>query len=883
MGKSEMGFVPFEPKKADAKRKKALEEERAKIAEEKKQKEAAEAVLAFQTQKTTPGEGQKTISVELSDIERAEQAEQEDEVKIKPTTAAERQAIIDSTFSDAEAADSSSQAKKRKLKIGGEGTVWENENGEKIEIMKSIGNKTSGEWKVRMRMEGKGIREFDTAKEARDFLEKGGFEKAPAQEKADVFYPPVPTSGKTTEHIDNPEIIEDDGKDKGGEVVDAEFEEVKDEQLENLQKAVEEARKNYAGKDYEVSNKLARIKSILGGHFKFKTNDDQATNTSLNQYKTVLNELLSYQIEKIKSRNLPDDQVGKEIGALAKYFNQDEKINLFEAHTNARTEAVEKKFGKIPGAIMEKTGNFINHYRKLDWKKKMAVGVGLGLTGLGFLAFGQRIVGGAAAGVGVTTGLEAHYRKKENKKSIAEQANIKNNLENITSPEEKYAALMQKMQAEMDGYRDSLRTEKTKARNRKLMGLATGVFLGSGAVSHLMHWGLDETGASHYISEAKKALGFGSVGDVKVAGNKNGIVDKIVATEKPKASQVLGGLDNSAGNNPALDGNVGSAVEAAPDIEISKNIPLTIEKGSSFEGSIIKHLESTGVEHKEAGQMAHRMYLDYIENHPDPTGHGYNIVHPNAQLEIGLDADGKPEILNFEDSPASEWDKVSNIKINADEASEKIAANITPENPIVESTNPEILPEKNIVSSLAEAADNTGSSFNGAGATAGAVGIAGASLGLKNIAKKKEGKVIPFAEAKEAKEKTKEAAKQAKQEMREKNKMRKELEKIAKKYGAEINDDDSFLSRAKGFIKIVSLGSLANWGVMKNVEFSEKDLKEKLSPKLVRNLRKMEKILMDNYGKEFKAKEGETIKKWMARVAEKSRSSQEFVMEKLAA
>jgi hypothetical protein len=158
-------------------------------------------------------------------------------------------------------------------------------------------------------------------------------------------------------------------------------------------------------------------------------------------------------------------------------------------------------------------------------------------------------------------------------------------------------------------------------------------------------------------------------------------------------------------------------------------------------------------------------------------------------------------------------------------------------------------------------------------AAGGALGGAVMGAGIKNMADNKKAKkdnIISFAEAKEKKER---------------NKIQKDLAKLAKKYGAEINENQEFFSRAKVFIKIVSLDSPANWGAMKNVEFSASELKKTLSPKMVRNLEKAKKTLIENYGREFEVKKGETVKKWMARITEKSLASQEpiEVEEKIAA
>ena len=276
--------------------------------------------------------------------------------------------------------------------------------------------------------------------------------------------------------------------------------EKEDKEMEELQVAVEQARKNYALEDYKVTNILAKIRKVLGGNLHSTSGNLQETHSVYNQYKIALTELLDYQIEKLKEKNLPPEKLSEELEKLTKYFNQDEKLNLFDAHTEARVEILEKKFGKAPGKIAEQSSKFINWYRKLNWKKKIALSATAMLSGAGLLIIGQRMLGGVAVGVGTTAGLEGRYRRKEDKKSQKEQINIKEKLKVISDPEEKYAAFMESMQNEMDGYQKSLKTEKTKARNRKLIGATAAIFIGSGAASHLAHWGMDKTGASDYLS-----------------------------------------------------------------------------------------------------------------------------------------------------------------------------------------------------------------------------------------------------------------------------------------------------------------------------------------------------------------------------------------------
>jgi hypothetical protein len=75
---------------------------------------------------------------------------------------------------------------------------------------------------------------------------------------------------------------------------------------------------------------------------------------------------------------------------------------------------------------------------------------------------------------------------------------------------------------------------------------------------------------------------------------------------------------------------------------------LHVPEGSSVEGTLRRTLEEKfGYTHADSGGEAHRMVLRFRDAHPDPTGHGYNLVHPGA--EIRLSPDGK-DIAEFHDN-----------------------------------------------------------------------------------------------------------------------------------------------------------------------------------------------------------------------------------------
>jgi hypothetical protein len=276
------------------------------------------------------------------------------------------------------------------------------------------------------------------------------------------------------------------------------------EDLENERKELEDNvkkfREAYAKKDYEATNVFSKIKNVFGKHLKSDYKEVSGTLPSFNEYKEALQNLLNYEIDKIRESNLSEEDLKSEIEKLTKYYNQDEKTNLYEAHTDARAQVWEEKFGKTPGYLAEKTGKFVNWYRKVDWKKKVALGVVLGASGLGFAVAGQRILGGAVAGTGLTGALEGRYRKKEGERAKEKRDKIMDEIQKAENQENKFDILMEKMRIEMANYDKNLKTEKDKARNRKLLGATAGIFIGAGGIS----WLSEKTGLGDALKTAKE-------------------------------------------------------------------------------------------------------------------------------------------------------------------------------------------------------------------------------------------------------------------------------------------------------------------------------------------------------------------------------------------
>ena len=400
----------------------------------------------------------------------------------------------------------------------------------------------------------------------------------------------------------------------------------KDKEIQELWKIIAQKeqerdgkRMKYAAEEYRTYNMVSSIKKFLG--IKYDSAKIDSLHSNYNDYKIANTELLDLKLEYLKKKGLSGEELKKEMGNLVKEFNVDEGVNLIGDHTKAKARVIEEKFGRAPGWITDKASEFINWHRKIGWKKKMIFNTALAMSGIGAVALGaNRIISGTAAGAGIAGMMEAGHRGKEKRKAGEKSAEL---LQSMEIAEDKYLFLMEKMQVEIGGYDKKLKTEKAKARNRKLIGAAAAVFIGSGAFSYI----LGKTGATHWIMEK---LGF----ETHPTHPISGITDKELSWRQGSPS----GLAYNA--QEGLPPGGGAAAEHI--VPPGKTIDLSnIQEGGNIEASIRdyfktnpdlidKYNEQLGGGRKfNAGQIAHRLFSEY--------GDSRDLVHAGAQVHLSAD------------------------------------------------------------------------------------------------------------------------------------------------------------------------------------------------------------------------------------------------------
>ena len=374
-----------------------------------------------------------------------------------------------------------------------------------------------------------------------------------------------------SQKFDN-EIIPEESElnEKSEEVTSTERE---DDKSSELKLAVEEARKKYATKDFEVNNSIGNIKKTLGQWMKITPENVTDTQTFYNQYKIALNELKDYQLEQIRGKNLSPEETKKQLEETIKYFSFNEKLNLYQARVEAR-DSVKKD--RLSEKVIQNISKSINWYRKLPAKYKIALSAGLFLGGAGAGMAGaagvasffgaarvaQRIAGGAAAGVGVA-GLQEGFRRKWDEKKSQEEAEkiIKDFEAGPESLEEKFERVKSKLEEEIGTYQKDLQREKRKIFSRKVWGASAGIFIGSGAMAYAMK----ELGVGDYLSKTgKSARGFLGTTNLMPEGGSTGAHEeavkkvpsaKVLEPEKPKIKSPLEGKRTGVpGKSPEYEG-----------------------------------------------------------------------------------------------------------------------------------------------------------------------------------------------------------------------------------------------------------------------------------------------------------------------------------------
>ena len=391
-----------------------------------------------------------------------------------------------------------------------------------------------------------------------------------------------------------------------------------------LKQEMEAARKEYLETDYKTNAALNKIRKFFGTVMGKESDKSPDIEGLKSVYEKKLLDLYAYKLENARKNGAGD----KELADLFKEFEFTKRMGLAEAHDLVKAEQV---YGTNFGKIKDGLTKAVEKYQKWPWQKKLAFGAacfGLGLAiapasflGAGvlagteaasfaaaFLAF-RRGFGGAVGAFGAKKMMDVGERKLHEKKIGRKAQKMEKELR-TKEGDEKYNALLaelNKMSSE-----DSLKNIKNWQRKKMAASIMAGIALGGGA-QYL--WGVAHEGGPEISSGGKSGIIPQDVHEPFDPNNVNagGPPDQPLPTGDSPADLAQNIINES--ENPTVT----PVPEEAP-VEIDHHEPvfdqnLTIEKGSSIEGTIIKQLKEMGVENP--GAKAHRMFLEYMKENKD--------------------------------------------------------------------------------------------------------------------------------------------------------------------------------------------------------------------------------------------------------------------------
>jgi hypothetical protein len=471
-------------------------------------------------------------------------------------------------------------------------------------------------------------------------------------------YPEVPVS-RNIKESDVEEIEKDLVEDLGGkkfeekenkeDLAEKKAEREKEAQerakkIEELKQAVEKIRKEYLEADYKRKGAFKRLGNFFGKVFKEKEEKNLENDQEIAWYRAYYDDaLMNYKnalLEDAKLKGASDE----ELLDIAKIFQVEANINIADINHQVK---VENQEGRFSGFIKEHSMELVQRYKKLSLAKKIAIGAAFGGAALGAGYIGAAAVGAVGSAVaarraflalvtGTTTSLafEAMGKKKTEENIEKGMSSLEEKMMKLTE-EEKFKLINEIIGNDIKDEDNNI----NKIKNKNLRHLAYGVAAGAATMllPKITRAFSEKTGAGEW---AKEHI-FGKTVQQEIPGAGKTVPESIADAEKPAAGRI------PENNIPE------KTIEKAETV-------LEVQKGSSLEGSIIQHLkghpeliekynELNGGRSFNAGQIAHRMALDYADKYPESFPQGPpSLVHEGTGIRMNL------ETMEIEDIQSEE-------------------------------------------------------------------------------------------------------------------------------------------------------------------------------------------------------------------------------------
>lgn len=413
------------------------------------------------------------------------------------------------------------------------------------------------------------------------------------------------------------------------------------------------------------------------------------------QYDNKLFDLQEKMVADAQERGASDQELAK----LYIEFRTEQKINLAAEHDNVKAEQrFGTKMGKIGemAADAVKWYQALPIQTKLAVSAIFMVSGALstGTAMAGIVAGGvaaRRIFGGMSTGLGLKWHLEARGQKKDKERIDLEEDKFLNELENL-SEDEKFELLSRNIkEIAIKDKENTINKIKNQDIKQLTAAAGVGVFIGSGLFADMIRGGYHKV-AGFFGGENAEIKGLEpkkdgySHKDIKFDSNNANPTDsaKSVIFEKgnvyPKDSvagkvfdskNIYHGdsiktgvfdksnlypadsvtpLNNSfmhpsgahanidmhlSANTPAMPADTAEALRT-PAASLSVNETLKIEKGSSIEKTLIDHIKKIHPEMKNPGNIAHRMWLDYMHDNKEGIIKKVGIEEYQKMLKDGM-------------------------------------------------------------------------------------------------------------------------------------------------------------------------------------------------------------------------------------------------------
>lgn len=446
--------------------------------------------------------------------------------------------------------------------------------------------------------------------------------------------------------------------------------------LEQLRLEVEQARKDYAEMDYKKRKMWSRVKNYFGNILGKGWQERRRDNIEINEQGAIRdddvlyleaiykNKLFSYKnalLNDIFAEELSGGEKKKKLAETVNYFGKEELQKLSEARDGVKAEYL-KKDPTIGHLISSGFSNIEKGYYKLPKAARYAIGIGTMASGSVFLIGGKRVLSGILLGYStyrggagldnfVTNRMDNKFKKKT--------------LRDFENQEDKYGFINNKLNDKLFGVDERLHGRDWRKLGYAVAGAVLGTLIGTGKTAEFTHWLAQEANIAA-IPEKFHSL----VKNIREMLNGTPVEDYSMS-EAPVAQDI----------------------PVAPEAPEISPVELTIENGDSLEGILINYIKEHQSEiydhHPElknfdSGQIAHRMYLDYLHENVNPLNKSLDLVYPGAELEIDP---ATLKISSFSDTKGTigraieqvagnheKWAEMKNLSLKglADEAKNKI-------------------------------------------------------------------------------------------------------------------------------------------------------------------------------------------------------------------